>query len=294
MNIHKTKIEWCSHTWNPVTGCRHDCPYCYARRIATRFGPKIDEFPDESGITAFVNEGVDCYVVEKPTELKDWQGNYRRSTPYPKNFAPTLHKYTLTYPEKRFTPATIFVGSMADLFGRWVPDGWIGQVFDACRRAPRHTYLFLTKNPQRYCDLASAGKLPTEPNFWYGTTITGPDMPFFFWDKANTFVSVEPLLEPFDTEATGDKTLRARRMGNHRSHDGPRKQEAAAKAGMGKGHRQQGPRGGHGGLHEGQPQAYLGRRHPPGAPARHDRRRQQWMSEGKSTVFQPQTAIPSS
>ena len=69
MNIHKTKIEWCSHTWNPVTGCRHDCPYCYARRIATRFGPKIDEFPDESGITAFINEGVACYVVEKPTEL---------------------------------------------------------------------------------------------------------------------------------------------------------------------------------------------------------------------------------
>ena len=66
----------------------------------------------------------------------------------------------------------IFVGSMADLFGRWVPDDWIEQVFDACRRAPRHTYLFLTKNPQRYCDLASAGKLPTEPNFWYGTTIT--------------------------------------------------------------------------------------------------------------------------
>ena len=28
-------------------------------------------------------------------------------------------------------------------------------------------------------------------------------MPFFFWDKANTFVSVEPLLEPFNTEATG-------------------------------------------------------------------------------------------
>ena len=148
MNIHKTKIEWCSHTWNPVTGCRHDCPYCYARRIATRFGPKIDEFPDESGIMAFVNEGVDCYVVEKPTELKDWQGNYRRSTPYPKNFAPTLHKYTLTYPEKRLTPAIIFVGSMADLFGRWVPDDWIEQVFDACCRSPRHTYLFLTKNPQ--------------------------------------------------------------------------------------------------------------------------------------------------
>ena len=199
MNIHKTKIEWCSHTWNPVTGCRHDCPYCYARRIATRFGPKIDEFPDESSITAFVNEGVDCYVVEKPTELKDWQGNYRRSTPYPKNFAPTLHKYTLTYPEKRLTPATIFVGSMADLFGRWVPDDWIEQVFDACRRAPRHTYLFLTKNPQRYCDLASAGKLPTEPNFWYGTTVTGKGAPAFAESvHFNTFLSIEPLLEDID------------------------------------------------------------------------------------------------
>jgi protein gp37 len=26
MNVHKSKIEWCSHTWNPVTGCRHAWP----------------------------------------------------------------------------------------------------------------------------------------------------------------------------------------------------------------------------------------------------------------------------
>jgi hypothetical protein len=23
-------IEWAMYSWNPVTGCRHDCPYCYA------------------------------------------------------------------------------------------------------------------------------------------------------------------------------------------------------------------------------------------------------------------------
>lgn len=34
----KTKIDWCDSTWNPVTGCRHDCAYCYARKIAERFG----------------------------------------------------------------------------------------------------------------------------------------------------------------------------------------------------------------------------------------------------------------
>lgn len=40
--MNKTKIEWCSHTWNPVTGCFHGCPYCYARGIARRFGGHTD------------------------------------------------------------------------------------------------------------------------------------------------------------------------------------------------------------------------------------------------------------
>ena len=34
----KTKIDWADATWNPVTGCLHGCEYCYARRIAERFG----------------------------------------------------------------------------------------------------------------------------------------------------------------------------------------------------------------------------------------------------------------
>ena len=34
----KTNIDWCDATWNPVTGCLHGCEYCYARRIAERFG----------------------------------------------------------------------------------------------------------------------------------------------------------------------------------------------------------------------------------------------------------------
>jgi len=34
----KTKIEWADEVWNPVWGCRNECPYCYARKIAKRFG----------------------------------------------------------------------------------------------------------------------------------------------------------------------------------------------------------------------------------------------------------------
>jgi len=148
MNVHKTKIEWCSHTWNPVTGCRHGCKYCYAQRIVSRFEPKIDEWPDEAITTApSADGGPELYVVERPTRLKTKEGGYRRPTPYPKGFAPTLHAYTLTYPEQRKAPSNIFVCSMSDLFGAWVPDEWIERIFDACKRAPQHTYLFLTKNP---------------------------------------------------------------------------------------------------------------------------------------------------
>jgi len=35
MNI--SQIEWCNFTWNPVTGCWHGCPYCYAAKQAKRF-----------------------------------------------------------------------------------------------------------------------------------------------------------------------------------------------------------------------------------------------------------------
>lgn len=33
-----TKIEWCDATVNPVMGCTFGCPFCYARKLNTRFG----------------------------------------------------------------------------------------------------------------------------------------------------------------------------------------------------------------------------------------------------------------
>lgn len=199
MNIHKTDIEWCSHTWNPVTGCKHGCEYCYARRMVSRFGPHPCERPIIEPLEV-LPKGTGCYYVEQPTKLCDETGEPVRFTPYPKGFAPTYHAYTMDYPEKRKTPARIFVSSMGDLFGEWVPDIWIEDVFAACKRAPQHTYLFLTKNPQRYLDMGHAGKLPMERNFWYGTTITGPETEYFGASCVNTFLSIEPLLEPFSAD----------------------------------------------------------------------------------------------
>ncbi|MDR2513887.1 MAG: phage Gp37/Gp68 family protein [Christensenellaceae bacterium] len=197
MNIHKSKIEWCSHTWNPVTGCLHGCPYCYARVMTNRFKPHAAEWPTEE--TTVINEANSegCFIAMRPTALRDPDGNYLRSTPYPKGFSPTIHMFTMNYPEKRLTPSRIFVSSMGDLFGDWVPESWITTVLNACAVAPQHIYMFLTKNPKRYIELAKSDALPRRKNFWYGTSTPTGDTEYFWGDGYKTFISVEPILGPF-------------------------------------------------------------------------------------------------
>lgn len=191
----RTKIEWCDSTWNPITGCFHGCEYCYARRIAERFKPFDMPHLTEKGIYERLNE-LDTPII---TECKDGK---ERTCAYPYGFEPTLHRYCLgDYAGKK--DRTIFVCSMADLFGSWVPDSWIEEVFAACEKAPQHRYLFLTKNPQRYIDLAIAGKLPPKDNMWYGTTATTSDEPFFYGGAWHTFVSIEPILRDYSGEIQG-------------------------------------------------------------------------------------------
>ena len=86
---------------------------------------------------------------------------------------------------------------MADLFGDWIPDEWIEAVFEACRKAPQHRYLFLTKNPKRYKELADKGKILQSKAVWYGSTVTSGNSPrFCSYGTYNTFASLEPLLKP--------------------------------------------------------------------------------------------------
>lgn len=198
-----TKIEWFDATWNPVTGCRHDCPYCYARRMAQRFAGYDPCY--SAGVTGLSNGCFDLGEKERKYKYitgSDGKPGRKAAAPYPFGFEPTLHRYRLNQPKKWKDPQTIFVCSMADLFGAWVPDEWIQAVFKACEQAPHHRYLFLTKNPTRYMKLAQAGKLPERDNFWYGSTTTGPDDMFWWSDYHNTFASVEPMLE--EIQSVGD------------------------------------------------------------------------------------------
>lgn len=146
--MEKTRIDWADSTWNPVTGCQHGCPYCYARTLTHRFSDNT-----ESGQLHVLNEPV-----------LDETG---RKTAYPYGFDPTFHKYRLdTYRNK--AGRKIFVGSMCDLFGSWIPNEWIREILKECKKAPQHTYMFLTKNPERYKEFM----LSYSENMWFGTTIT--------------------------------------------------------------------------------------------------------------------------
>jgi protein gp37 len=155
-------IEWARWSWNPVTGCLHDCVYCYARDIANRF--------------------------------------------FPEGFKPTYHPERLAAPQNTKVPAAavdnqalrnVFVCSMADLFGAWVPAEWIQSVLDACEAAPQWNFLFLTKNPSRLPEF----RFPA--NSWVGTTVdtqarAGPAQEALARvnpEVGATFVSCEPLRE---------------------------------------------------------------------------------------------------
>jgi protein gp37 len=138
-----------------------------------------------------------CYVEVKQTVLRDVHGKYIRTTPYPKGFAPTMHSHNLERPRIEKTPRRIFVGSMADMFGDWTPDEWLAAVFRSCYEAPWHKYMFLTKNPARYTELAMSGLLPRGDNYWFGTTVTTEDDPYWFSSAHRTFVSIEPILGEF-------------------------------------------------------------------------------------------------
>ncbi|MCL2207230.1 MAG: phage Gp37/Gp68 family protein [Fibromonadales bacterium] len=213
--MNKSKIEWCDRTWNPITGCLHKCryEYCYAAKQAKRFAlsPELGEqhkgcykcFGANSGTVGGVKGEAKIYALDKPIRepvfAKNEQISRLKIVSYPFGFEPTFRKYKLFRPQKIKQPQKVFVGSMSDMFGEWVPDKWIVEIFEACAKAPWHKYLFLTKNPSRYIKLAEQGKLLCTKNVWYGTSIEGnfhlETYRLFELQKLiyNTFVSIEPL-----------------------------------------------------------------------------------------------------
>lgn len=185
--MNKTPIDWADFTWNIVTGCLHGCPYCYARRITQRFAPCEGNDPyfhladtDTAAIREYLAHGAG--KVDKGV--------------FPYGFKPTFYANRLDEPKKLRKPSRIFVVSMGDLFGEWVPRSWIDAVLKVVAESPKHTFIFLTKNPRRYSEFI----FPS--NAWVGTTVTSASDLHRADHLENVkgagvrYLSVEPILGP--------------------------------------------------------------------------------------------------
>ena len=162
-----TEIGWAMWSWNPVTGCNHGCDYCYARAIAT-------------------SRDMAAY--------------------YPAGFTPLFHHERLDAPANTPVPGRaaadpahgrVFVCSMADLFGAWVPQEWIDQVVASTVANPQWEYLYLTKFPQRYdrLQLPASGWIGASVDEQHRAEPTLAAMRKVSGVKVK-WLSLEPLLEP--------------------------------------------------------------------------------------------------
>lgn len=159
-NRSNDNIEWAKWTWNPVTGCKHGCSYCYARDFIRRF-PNM----------------------------------------YPKGFEPHFWEQRLKAPHNTPLPKcddirerSVFVCSMADLFGEWVPEEWIHAVLEQVKATPQWNFLFLTKNPKRLLEI----RWPE--NAWVGATV----------DKQKRVESTEHVFREFAKREAMEGTPRVR------------------------------------------------------------------------------------
>jgi protein gp37 len=147
-------IEWTDYTWNPVAGCKHACRW---------------KMPDGTVAVCYAET-----VAERVAQAA-----------YPHGFE---HHYwrpeALQEPLKVSKPSKIFLDSMSDLMGAWVPEAEIQQVLEVCAQAHQHTFQLLTKNAPRLTKF----KFPA--NVWVG--VSAP--PSFFKGKPLSFAQQQKMV----------------------------------------------------------------------------------------------------
>lgn len=168
-------ISWCTHTWNPATGCSkvsEECQKCYAATLSLRRG--WTKLP-WTHANAAQNVTVHYDRLKFPFKVK-------------------LDADQIAHPRY---PIRIFVNSMSDLFHDQVPDDFIAEVFHVMNHPQNAGRVFqvLTKRPER----AARWPGPWGPNIWQGTTCghahTKHRIDALRDCGAHTkFVSAEPLL----------------------------------------------------------------------------------------------------
>lgn len=106
-------------------------------------------------------------------------------------------------PLKWKKPELIFTCSMSDFFIKEA-DAWRDEIWKIIKDTPHHTYLILTKRPERILSHLPADWGKGYPNVWLGVSVESQKTAdirikkLFEVPAKVRFLSMEPLLEPVD------------------------------------------------------------------------------------------------
>lgn len=195
MNGPRNPIGWCDYTWGIQSGCKNSCPFCYARGLAN-------------------GRLKNVYLANR---------NIVPGGDLSNPFAPRFWPERLGEPSRVKKPSKIFVASMGELFGDWVPVNWVYEIFSEIYTNDQHIFQILTKFPENVRSSLSKSKLAMPKNIWLGITITGKESgekqgkmgwDLSMLDATIKFVCFEPLLampfrfhwESFDWIIIGGKS----------------------------------------------------------------------------------------
>ena len=158
-------IEWARFSWNPVTGCEHNCPYCYARDLAERFYP-------QKFVPSLVPETLSAPLNAKPPKQAESEIGYKN----------------------------IFTCSMADLFGNWVPQEWIQRVLEIVCECPEWNFLMLTKFPQRLAEFTFPENVWVGTTVDLQARVPNAERALRKVKANVKWVSIEPMIEPIEMD----------------------------------------------------------------------------------------------
>jgi protein gp37 len=169
-----TKIEWATHTFNPVVGCTKvsaGCDHCYAEGWANRTGQRAL-----------------------------WAGE-RRRTSQANWLAPFKWDRAARDAGERHR---VFCASLADVFdNQWNPD-WRADLWSLIKQTDALDWLLLTKRPQNIAEMLPWDWGDGWGNVWLGATAENQEeadrrIPLLLSVPARIhFLSYEPALGPID------------------------------------------------------------------------------------------------
>jgi protein gp37 len=177
----KTKINYADYSFSPWVGCSGDCPYCFARKIAKRFGR------DFANLT--------------PVSEATWKATMRLNAAWGK--MPDGIIWPKSFPVKRVDVPRprVLCGTMCDWLDENADIEIQKRLVDLFLTTPNLDWLMLTKRPdllRRLIDYLPVDGLPK--NVWFGITAENQEAfdERWWWlenkvPAAKRWVSVEPI-----------------------------------------------------------------------------------------------------